>query len=468
MNIFATARETMAELQTCELVGTVSSIRGLTVLVERMRVPIGSIVRLESGIRGGAVMRGEVVGFDGARSIVMLYGEAEGISPGDRCIGERTSATVQVGRSLLGRVVDGLARPIDGRDAPTGTTARLLNPVRTSPLQRTTIDTPIMTGIRTIDGLTTVGKGQRLGIFAGPGVGKSTLLGTIARNTSADVNVIALVGERGREVVDFVEETLGPEGLERSVVVVATGDESPLMRVRACLVALAAAEYFRDLGLDVLLTVDSLTRFAHAQRQIGLAIGEQPATKGFTPSVFAMLPRLLERAGSLRDGGSITGLYTVLAEGDELADPIADAAKGVLDGHVLLTPELAAKGHYPAIDPIRSVSRAADRLVDEHVLAARRDILSLIAAHKDAEELISIGAYATGSNPDVDIAIALQEQLQGFLRQASDECFDFPRTCRLMIELHGIIDAMRAQLAQSGAGVAADPSRLGGVEGAAA
>ena len=365
-------------------------------------------------------------------------------------------------------MVDGLARPIDGRDAPTGTTARLLNPVRTSPLQRTTIDTPIMTGIRTIDGLTTVGKGQRLGIFAGPGVGKSTLLGTIARNTSADVNVIALVGERGREVVDFVEETLGPEGLERSVVVVATGDESPLMRVRACLVALAAAEYFRDLGLDVLLTVDSLTRFAHAQRQIGLAIGEQPATKGFTPSVFAMLPRLLERAGSLRDGGSITGLYTVLAEGDELADPIADAAKGVLDGHVLLTPELAAKGHYPAIDPIRSVSRAADRLVDEHVLAARRDILSLIAAHKDAEELISIGAYATGSNPDVDIAIALQEQLQGFLRQASDECFDFPRTCRLMIELHGIIDAMRAQLAQSAAGVAADPSRLGGVEGAAA
>ena len=273
---------------------------------------------------------------------------------------------------------------------------------------------------------------------------------------------------RGREVVDFVEETLGPDGLRRSVVVVATGDESPLMRVRACLVALTAAEYFRDLGLDVLLTVDSLTRFAHAQRQIGLAVGEQPATKGFTPSVFAMLPRLLERAGNLREGGSITGLYTVLSEGDELADPIADAAKGVLDGHVLLSPELATKGHYPAIDPLRSISRAADRLVDEHVLNARREILTLLAAHKDAEELLSIGAYATGSNPDVDIAIALQEQLQGFLRQSSDECFDFPRTCRLMIELHGIIDAMRAQLAQAAGGGGVVPGRLVGRDGAAA
>jgi flagellum-specific ATP synthase len=468
MNVFATARETMGELQSRELSGTVVAIRGLTILVERLRVPVGSIVRLENGLQREASMRGEVVGFEGTRSVVMLYGEPEGISPGDRCIGERTSATVQVGRSLLGRVIDGLARPIDGRDAPTGTTARLLNPVRTSPLGRTSINEPIATGVRAIDGMMTMGKGQRLGIFAGPGVGKSTLLGSVARNTSADINVIALVGERGREVVEFVEETLGPEGLERSVVVVATGDESPLMRVRACLVALTTAEYFRDLGLDVLLTVDSLTRFAHAQRQIGLAVGEQPATKGFTPSVFAMLPRLLERAGNLREGGSITGLYTVLAEGDELADPIADAAKGVLDGHVLLSSDLAIKGHYPAIDPLRSISRAADRLVDEHVLAARREILKLLAAHKEAEELISIGAYATGSNPDVDIAIALQDQLLGFLRQASGEAFEYPRTCRLMIELHGIIEAMRKQLVQSGVAPAPDPARLGGREGAAA
>ena len=462
MTIFASAHETIDELQPCELAGTVASIRGLTVLVNSLRLPVGSIVRIHSG--SGAEHRGEVVGFEAERSLVMLYGETGGISPGDRCIGERTSATVQVGRSLLGRVIDGLARPIDGRDAPTGTTARPLTPMRTSPLTRTSINEPLATGVRAIDGLLTIGKGQRLGILAGPGVGKSTLLGTIARNTSAQVNVIALIGERGREVVEFVEETLGPEGLARSVVVVATGDESPLMRVRACLVALATAEYFRDLGLDVMLTFDSLTRFAHAQRQIGLAVGEQPATKGFTPSVFAMLPQLLERAGNIRDGGSITGIYTVLSEGDEMADPIADAAKGVLDGHILLSRDLASKGHYPAIDPLTSISRAADRLVDEHALAARRDILRLLAAHKDAEELISIGAYAMGSNPDVDIAIALQEQLIGFLRQSSDERFEFPRTCRLLLELQGIIEAMRKQIEQAGNQVA-PPGRGAGADG---
>ena len=455
MTIFANAHETIDELQPCELAGTVASIRGLTVLVDSLRLPVGSIVRIRR--TGGPVHRGEVVGFEGDRSLVMLYGETGGISPGDLCIGERTSATIQVGRSLLGRVIDGLARPIDGRDAPTGTTARPLNPTRTSPLARTAINDPLATGVRAIDGLMTIGKGQRLGILAGPGVGKSTLIGSIARNTSAEVNVIALIGERGREVVEFVEETLGPEGLARSVVVVATGDESPLMRVRACLVALTTAEYFRDLGMDVMLTFDSLTRFAHAQRQIGLAVGEQPATKGFTPSVFAMLPQLLERAGNVRDGGSITGIYTVLSEGDEMADPVADAAKGVLDGHIHLSRELAGKGHYPAIDPLASISRAADRLVDDHALSARRDILRLLAAHKEAEELISIGAYAMGSNPDVDIAIALQDQLLGFLRQDSNERFEFPRTCRLLIELQGIIEAMRKQIAQPNQQIAPSP-----------
>lgn len=469
MNVFSTALETLGDLQPRELSGTVLSIRGLTILVERLRIPVGSIVRVECGSDHGSTVHGEVVGFDGDRSLVMLYGEAGGISPGDRCVGERTSTTVQVGRGMLGRVLDGLGRPIDGREPPTGTSSRLLNPVRTSPLERTSINEPLATGVRAIDGLLTIGKGQRLGIFSGPGVGKSTLLGAIARNTSADVNVIALIGERGREVVEFVEETLGPEGLARSVVVVATGDESPLLRVRACLVALATAEHFRDMGLDVMLTFDSLTRFAHAQRQIGLAVGEQPATKGFTPSVFAMLPRIMERAGSLRGGGSITGIYTVLAEGDELADPIADAAKGVLDGHLLLSNQLASKGHYPAIDPLRSISRAADRLVDEHMLAARREIIRLLAAHQEAEELISIGAYATGSNPDVDIAIALREQLLGFLRQGASDKFDYPRTCRLMIELHGVIEAMRAQLGQTRQASAVDPARLGGgLEGTAA
>ena len=449
MTLFEAARETIEGLQSRAVMGRVQSIRGLTVIVDQLRIPVGSIVRIDSRCRTREPIRGEVVGIQGDASIVMLYDESGGISPGDCCIGERNSATVPVGTALLGRTIDGLGRPIDGRETPTGLTTRPLHPHRTSPLSRTTINDPIATGIRTIDGLHTIGRGQRLGVFAGPGVGKSTLIGSIARNTSAEVNVIALVGERGREVVEFVEETLGPEGLARSVVVVATGDESPLMRVRACYLAMSVAEHFRDQGMHVMLTVDSLTRFAHAQRQIGLAVGEQPATKGFTPSVFAMLPRILERAGSLRGSGSITGIYTVLVEGDELADPVADAAKGILDGHLVLSRDLAQKGHYPAIDPLASISRAADRLVDEHVLAARRCVLKLLSALAGAEELVSIGAYAPGSDSDVDIALALKGELNGFLQQASSEAYEFPRTCRVLLEMHGLIDSMRAQLAKA-------------------
>lgn len=467
MSLLQTAMEAMDEIQPRELVGTVRSIRGLTVLVSQLRVPIGSIVRIQSAGPGTDVVRGEVVGFEGMDSLVMLYGDAGGIAPGDACVGERNTATVQVGRGLLGRVIDGLGRPLDERDAPSGMSTRQVHPARTSPLRRGMIDRPIATGVRAIDGLLTIGRGQRIGIFSGPGVGKSTMLGTIARNTSADVNVIALVGERGREVNEFLHETLGPEGLARSLVVVATGDESPLLRVRACLVALCAAEHFRDQGLDVLLTVDSLTRFAHAQRQIGLAVGEQPATKGFTPSVFAMLPRILERAGAIQGGGSITGVYTVLVEGDELADPVADAAKGVLDGHVVLTRKLAQKGHFPAIDPLTSISRASDRVVDEHVREARRDVLRLLSAREEAEELVAIGAYASGSNHDVDIALALEEQLLGFLRQPPDENFEFPRTCRLMLEMQGLIESLRRQLAtaapQQVAAAATGPVDPGGV-----
>ena len=442
--------ETLQELQSCELAGRVKSLRGLTVVVSQLRIPVGSIVRIETGGYRSASVQGEVVGFEGQDSLVMLYSDGGGIAPGNRCVGERSSATVQVGRALLGRVVDGLGRPLDGREAPSGMTARLLHSTRTSPLEREKIAEPIATGVRTIDGLLTIGRGQRIGIFSGPGVGKSTLLGSIARNTSADVNVIVLVGERGREVNEFIEDTLGAEGLQRSLVVVATGDESPLMRARACYFALSAAEHFRELGLDVLLTVDSLTRFAHAQRQIGLAAGEQPATKGFTPSVFSMLPRVLERAGALRNGGSITGVYTVLVEGDELADPVADAAKGILDGHITLDRKLAQKGHYPAINPLTSISRVADRVVDEHVCAARKDLLRLLAAHDEAEELVSIGAYVAGSNPDVDISLALKEQLLGFLQQPPADSFDFPRTCRLLLEMQGLIESLRRQLPSAG------------------
>ena len=254
MSLLETAMDTLYELQPREIVGRVKSLRGLTVVVSQLRIPVGSIVRIETGGQCLSAIQGEVVGFEGVDSLVMLYGDAGGIAPGDPCVGERNSATVQVGRALLGRVVDGLGRPLDGRDAPTGTTARLLHPSRTSPLDREKIILPIATGVRVIDGLLTIGRGQRIGIFSGPGVGKSTLLGTIARNTSADVNVIALIGERGREVNEFIEDTLGPEGLARSLVVVSTGDESPLMRARACYFALSAAEHFRALGLDVLLT----------------------------------------------------------------------------------------------------------------------------------------------------------------------------------------------------------------------
>ena len=456
MTLFAPARETLRELQPRRVSGRISSVRGLTVLVDQLRVPVGSIVRVDPVAARDVALRGEVVGFQGDAAIVMLYDDAGGIAPGDSCVAERNSASVHVGEGLLGRVVDGLGRPLDGRGLPAAMTPRPLHPTRLCPLQRDSISSPISTGIRVIDGLHTIGRGQRLGVFSGPGVGKSTLIGSIARNTSAEVNVIALVGERGREVTDFLHETLGPEGLARSVVVVATGDESPLLRVRACYYAMAVAEHFRDRGLDVLLTLDSLTRFAHAQRQIGLAVGEQPATKGFTPSVFAMLPRILERAGGLRDGGSITGIYTVLVEGDELTDPVADAAKGVLDGHLVLNRSLAQKGQYPAVDPLASISRASDRLVDEHVLAARRSLMQLLAALDEAEELVTIGAYVAGSNPEVDIALALKGELTGFLKQSAADAYEFPRTCRLLLEMHGLIEGMRQQLSRpaSGNGVA--------------
>ena len=449
MSLFATALETVREVQPRLITGRVRSLRGLTVLVEQLRIPIGSIVRIDSAGQQIEPVRGEVVGFEGDAAIVMLYDDASGIAPGDACVGEHNSATVQVGSSLLGRVVDGLGRPLDGRDPASAMRSRPLHPPRLSPLNRESITQPIATGIRVIDGLHTIGRGQRLGVFSGPGVGKSTLIGSIARNTSAEVNVIALVGERGREVVDFINDTLGPEGLARSVVVVATGDESPLLRVRACYYAMCVAEHFRDQGMDVMLTLDSLTRFAHAQRQIGLAVGEQPATKGFTPSVFAMLPRILERAGGVQGGGSITGIYTVLVEGDELADPVADAAKGVLDGHLVLSRKLAQIGHYPAIDPLLSISRASDRLADEHVRAARQSLRLLLSALDEAEELVSIGAYVPGSNQDVDIALALKGELNGFLRQPSDERYEFPRTCRLLLEMHGLIDAMKQQLSSA-------------------
>lgn len=449
MTLLAPQIDMLLRLQPKIVTGTVRAVRGLTIEVDNLPLPIGSLVNVQRTDRIDLEhsLSGEIVGFNDTRSLVMLLGSGTGLAPGAKVIGAQTAQTVQVGQSLLGRVIDGLGQPIDGGAIPSDTVPRELNPPPTGALQRRRITEPLPTGVRAIDAMLTLGKGQRIGIFSGPGVGKSTILSTIARNTTADVNVIALIGERGREVRDFLDHALGAEGMARSVVIVATSDESPLMRVRAASVASAVAEYFRDLGQDVMLMMDSITRFAQAQRQIGLAIGEQPATKGYTPSVFAMLPVLLERAGTIEGGGSITGLYSVLVEGDDLTEPISDAARGVLDGHLVLSRKIAARGHYPAIDLLDSVSRVADDVCDAHHIRARREIMKLIAAYAESEELIAIGAYAKGSNPLCDVAIDMKPELDDFLRQTVEEKSEYPELCRRLIELSGTATERLAKLA---------------------
>ena len=433
--------------------GTVDAVRGMTILVRQLKAPVGAVVMIERGSgTSGQGVYGEVIGFDCDRAIVMLLGSAGGTGPGDRVLLKRTSGSIMVGDSWLGRVLDGLGRPIDGKPHPSGLVSRELYPQATNPMSRGEIRTPLTTGVRAIDGLLTLGRGQRVGIFAGPGVGKSTLMANIAHGTNAEVTVIALVGERGREVKEFIRNALGKEGMARSVVVAATGDESPLRRVRAMAAAIAAAEHFRDAGRHVLLMVDSLTRFAQAQRQIGLAAGEQPATKGYTPSVFSLLPQMLERAGTIDGGGSITGIHTVLVEGDDMTDPIADAALSVLDGHVVLSRKLASRGHFPAIDPLESISRVADQVCEESHIVAKRRILELMAAHRENSELISIGAYARGSNPMTDTAIECEAGITGFLRQESGELSAMPETCGALLGLAAQSESIR-QAALSRAGV---------------
>ena len=453
MTVLGPQIEALRQIQSRQITGSVAAVRGLSILVEDLPLPIGSLVSVERGTHvpnaEGRSVRGEVVGFEGSRSIVMLFGPSHGVAPESVVMGEQAAQTVQVGSGLLGRVINGLGRPIDNKPPPADTVARSLHAAPTCALSRRRIDEPIPTGVRAVDAMMTLGKGQRVGVFSGPGVGKSTLLAVIARNTAADVNVIALVGERGREVREFLDNALGPEGRARSVVVVATGDESPLLRVRAASVACAVAEHFRDLGADVMLMMDSITRLAQAQRQVGLTVGEQPATKGYTPSVFAMLPVILERAGAIEGSGSITGLYAVLVEGDDINEPISDAARGVLDGHIGLSRQLAARGHYPAIDILDSISRVADDVCDEHHVAARQRLVTLVAAYAEAEELINIGAYAAGSNPQCDAAIALKSAIDAFFKQATSEKAAYPETCRMLIELSAEIE--RTYAAQAAA-----------------
>lgn len=417
--------------------GKVTQVVGLVIRGVGISASVGELCTIWTEDK--RYIKSEVVGFTKDEVFLMPYGNIQGIKSGDRIMPTYKPLTVEVGVELLGRSLNALGEPIDEIETGLQVNAPLASyPVHNNPpdpFERKRIKEPIATGVRAIDGLNTCGKGQRIGIFAGAGVGKSVLLGMIARNTSADVNVIALVGERGREVRDFIEKDLGDEGLKRSVVVVATSDQPPLLRSLAPSTAMSIAEYFRDRGNDVLLMMDSVTRYAMAEREIGLAIGEPPATKGYTPSVFAKLPRLLERAGTTVDKGTITGLFTVLIEADDMNDPIGDSVRAILDGHIILSRELAIRNHYPAIDINQSLSRLmVDVTSPEHKESAGK-FREILATYNDAKDMIDIGAYVKGSNSKIDYALTNIDKINSFLKQPIEERSDFDLTVNNLSKL---------------------------------
>ncbi|MHB1503196.1 MAG: FliI/YscN family ATPase [Acidimicrobiales bacterium] len=394
-------------------IGRVRQFVGLTIEVEGIQGAIGDAVRVW---REGGFVDAEVVAIHGSSLACLPYGEPRGVRYDAPVEALGRSFTVPVGTELLGRVLDGLGNPIDGGPSIDGIERATIDGTPPRPLERRLIDRQLGLGVRAVDTLVPCGRGQRLGIFAGSGVGKSSLLSMIVRGTEADVSVLALVGERGREVREFVEHDLGPEGLARSVVVVATSDEPALVRIRAAFAATRIAEWFRDQGRDVVLMMDSLTRFAMAQREVGLAAGEPPATRGYPPSVFSLLPRLLERAG-VADRGSITGLYTVLVEGDDMNEPVADASRAVLDGHIVLSRRLATAGHFPSIEVLESISRLEPAIVPQERRRLARELRRMLSAYRDARDLVEVGAYAKGSNPVVDRALELMEPMEEYLCQ---------------------------------------------------
>jgi flagellum-specific ATP synthase len=443
MNPYSTARNAallrhLGELhqrapftRTMQVEGVLKRVVGLTLEAVGCQVQIGGRCRVLG--HDGASVEAEVVGFAGDRVYLMPTGEMQGLTPNARVIPLRHAAEVAVGDGLLGRVLDGEGRPLDGRGRLNCDTHVRLAGIQINPLQRAPITQPLDVGVRAINALLTVGRGQRIGLFAGTGVGKSTLLGMMTRFTAADVIVVGLIGERGREVRDFLDHNLGPEGLRRAVVVATPADRSPLMRLRGAWLAAAIAEYFRDQGRHVLLLMDSLTRFAQAQREIGLAVGEPPTTRGYPPSVFAKLPQLVERAGNGIDGrGSITAFYTVLTEGDDPQDPIADTARGILDGHVLLSRQLADSGIYPAIDVETSISRVAHEITGAEQQAQARVFRALYSAYQRNRDLISIGAYQKGADPHVDAAIARWPRIEEFLRQDVGQPADFAASLKVL------------------------------------
>lgn len=426
---FSSAFEGVREANLRRVDGRVTQVVGLIVESNGPNARIGDLCYLEPE-EGGSIAA-EIVGFRGDRTLLMPLGELAGVRAGCRVRGTGRCLQVSVGPELLGKTLDGLGQPIDGSTLRTQDRYPVLN-APPNALERQMIDEAFGTGVRSIDGLLTMGKGQRVGIFAGSGVGKSTLLGMIARSGKADVNVIALVGERGREVREFIEHDLGPEGLARSIVICATSDQPALVRIKAALTATAIAEYFRDQGLDVMLMMDSVTRFCMAQREVGLAVGEPPSTKGYTPSVFAMLPRLMERAGQGKTG-SITAIYTVLVDGDDTNEPIADAARSILDGHFVLSRKLVSRGHYPPIDTLASLSRVMPMVVPKEHKRLADQVRELIAAYLDVEDLVNIGAYKAGSNPLADKAIERWGAINDFLRQDKAEAAD-PTQAMAMLE----------------------------------
>jgi flagellum-specific ATP synthase len=417
--------------------GKITKVTGLTIESDGPIATIGELCYIYPHNSLEPILA-EVVGFKDDKILLMPLGDMEGIASGSSVVASGKTLRVNVGEALIGRVIDGLGNPIDGKGPIKTEKTYTVSNSPPNPLERKVISEPLSFGIKAVDGLLTCGKGQRIGIFAGSGVGKSTLMGMVSRNSSADINVIGLIGERGREVREFLEKDLKEEGLKKSVVVVVTSDQPALIRVKGALVTTAIAEYFRDNGKDVMLLMDSLTRFAMAQREIGLAIGEPPVTRGFTPSVFAIMPKLLERTGT-SSKGTITGLYTVLVDGDDLNEPVTDTVRGIIDGHIILSRKLANQNHYPAIDVLASVSRVMPSIIDKKHLKMANAIKDVMATYRESEDLINIGAYKMGSNKKIDTAIELKEDIDEFLTQEVLESYPFEETISMMNEIYSHI-----------------------------
>lgn len=430
MNL-SSAKETLSQFSPLTTLGKVKNIAGIMVEVTGISAKVSDICTIHSSSDNGGTIMAEVVGFNGNNVLLMAYGDIKGVCPGSFVETTGCQLRVPVGDFLIGRTIDASGKPMDGKGDFNPKKFYDVDGTPVNPMDRARITEPMTYGIKAIDGMLTIGKGQRMGIFAGSGVGKSTLLGMIARNVKSDVNVIALVGERGREVTEFIEKDLGEEGLKRSVLVVATSDQPAMFRVKCAAVATAIAEYFKDCGMDVLLMMDSLTRFAMAQREIGLAIGEPPIARGYTPSIYSELPKLLERSGNFKEG-SITGIYTVLVEGDDTNEPISDTVRGIIDGHIVLSRDLANKSHFPAIDVGASISRLMNDITSPEQKKEATKIRDVLSIYKQNEDLISIGAYKPGMNVKLDEAINKIDEVNDFLKQEIGSKFTFDETQSMM------------------------------------